>query len=131
MERFTTIFLYILFLFFTAHSVGLLFFYEWSKYPFFLPSGLTEEYVVTFRERTVMPATFVTIIYFLYRYFSGKNPTSPIWPVYVIFTSWTLCMFIGFFTIEFTITYLMVFIISLFTTLLVRRAHNKRKNEIF
>ena len=131
MERFTTIFLYILFLFFAAHSVGLLFFYEWFKYPFFLPSGLTEEYVVVFRERTVMPATFVTIIYFLYRYFSGKNPTSPIWPVYVIFTSWTLCMFIGFFTIEFTITYLVVFIISLFTTLLVRRAHNKRKNEIF
>ena len=131
MERFTTIFLYILFLFFTVHSVGLLFFYEWFKYPFFIPSGLTEEYVVTFRERTVMPATFVTIIYFLYRYFSGKNPTSPIWPVYVIFTSWTLCMFIGFFTIEFTITYLVVFIISLFTTLLVRRAHTKRKNEIF
>ena len=131
MDRFTTIFLYILLVFFAAQSVGILFFYEWFKHPFFLPTGITEEYVVSFRERTVIPAIFVTIIYFLYRYLSGRNPTSPIWPVYVIFTSWTFCMSIGFFTIDFTITYLVIFIISLFTTLLVRRAHNKRKNEIF
>ena len=46
MDRFTTIFLYVLLVFFAAQSVGILFFYEWFKYPFFLPTGITEEYVM-------------------------------------------------------------------------------------
>ena len=36
------------------------------------------------RTRTIQPAFYLTAAYFLLRHFLGKNPTSTIWPVFLI-----------------------------------------------
>ena len=76
-------------------------------------------------------AFFFTMIYFIFRYFSGKNPTSPLWPIYVIAVSLVITQIIGFITfLPLTQITIQFFIITLFIGFIARQGHNKRKNEI-
>ena len=66
-----------------------------ASFPF---SGLTSEEMNLWRLKTINPAIFLTVSYFIYRYFAGLNPTSTIWPVYVVCMFFCLTQFVGFFT---------------------------------
>jgi len=59
-----------------------LFFYD--QFPIaFLATEFNQDQMDEYRARVLLPAFFLTLNYFIFRYFSGKNPTSPLWPIYV------------------------------------------------
>jgi hypothetical protein len=62
-------------------ATALIFFSEWVAV--FPGTSFTPEQMAIWRNRTVIPAFYLTLCYFIYRFFSGKNPTSPIWPLYI------------------------------------------------
>tara|TARA_Y100000817_G_C16408272_1_gene346331 strand:+ start:129 stop:521 length:393 start_codon:yes stop_codon:yes gene_type:complete len=130
MDRLTNIFLIFASLWIAVQAVGLIFFYDLFDVPYFA-INFNPEILNEFRHRTVMPAFYITLLYFVVRYFSGRNPTSPIWPIFVAYSAWTLTLFISFFTIGIHTINVTFFIITIIGIILVRRAHNKRKNEIF
>tara|TARA_B100000614_G_scaffold211590_1_gene194862 strand:- start:530 stop:922 length:393 start_codon:yes stop_codon:yes gene_type:complete len=130
MDRLTNIFLIFASLWIAVQAVGLIFFYDLFDVPYFA-INLDSEILNEFRHRTVMPAFYITLLYFVVRYFSGRNPTSPIWPIFVAYSAWTITLFISFFTIGIHTINVTFFIITIIGIILVRRAHNKRKNEIF
>ena len=84
------------------------------------------------RTRTIQPAFYLTAAYFLLRHFLGKNPTSTIWPVFLILLFFTITQMFLFFDnpYKFGIPGIFAFIVSIFVTLFVRLSHSKRKNEI-
>ena len=84
------------------------------------------------RTRTIQPAFYLTAAYFLLRHFLGKNPTSTIWPVFLILLFFTITQMFLFFDnpYKFGIPGILAFTVSIFVTLFVRMSHSKRKNEI-
>ena len=61
----------------------------------------------------------------------GKNPTSALWPIYVISVSLLITHITGFITfMPLTKDPIMMFFICLFVSFVARAGHNKRKNEI-
>ena len=84
------------------------------------------------RTRTIQPAFCLTAAYFLLRHFLGKNPTSTIWPVFLILLFFTITQMFLFFDnpYKFGIPGILAFTVSIFVTLFVRMSHSKRKNEI-
>jgi hypothetical protein len=84
------------------------------------------------RTRTVQPAFYMTASYFILRHFIGKNPTSTLWPVFLILLFFTLTQSLLFFdkSYKFGVPGIGMFIVSIFVTLLVRLSHTKRKKEI-
>lgn len=84
------------------------------------------------RTRTIQPAFYLTAAYFLLRHFLGKNPTSTIWPVFLILLFFTITQIFLFFDnpYKFGIPGIFAFTVSIFVTLFVRLSHSKRKNEI-
>ena len=107
-----------------------LFFYD--QFPIaFLAGNFNQDQMDEIRARVLLPAFFLTLIYFIFRYFSGKNPTSPLWPIYVIAVSLVITQIVGFITfLPLTQTTIQFFIITLFIGFIARQGHNKRKNEI-
>jgi len=130
MDRLTNIFLVIASTWIVIQSIGLVFFYNSFAVPYFAVN-VDPELLNEFRHRTVMPAFYLTMLYFVVRYFSGRNPTSPIWPIFVAYSAWTLTLLISFFTMGIHTISVVFFIITTLGIVLVRWAHNKRKNEIF
>ena len=130
MDRLTNIFLVIASIYIGVQAIGLIFFYDLFEVPYF-SVNTDPELLNEFRHRTVMPAFYLTMLYFVVRYFSGRNPTSPIWPIFVAYSAWTLTLFISFFTMGIHTISVVFFIITTLGIVLVRWAHNKRKNEIF
>ena len=107
-----------------------LFFYDQLPIAF-LAGNFNQDQMDEYRARVLLPAFFLTLIYFIFRYFSGKNPTSPLWPIYVIAVSLVITQIIGFITfLPLTQTTIQFFIITLFIGFIARQGHNKRKNEI-
>ena len=108
-----------------------LFFYD--QFPIaFLASSLSLEEMNEYRARVLLPAFYLTLVYFIFRYLLGKNPTSPIWPIYVISVSFAITQIIAFLTfLPLTSETIRMFIITLFISFVARQGHNKRKNEIF
>ena len=90
-----------------------------------------EELLSEYRQRVLVPTLFLTVLYFVFRYFRGKNPTSPLWPVYVTLWSWLVCNLIALSWISSVKGLLLALGINITMLLIVRSAHNKRKNEIF
>ena len=92
---------------------------------------LSREQLNEFRTRTVRPSLFLTCAYFIFRYFRGKNPTTTIWPVYVVFASYSFVQIIAMFTMP-VISFLMIIglSLSLFITAMLRIAHNKRQKQV-
>ena len=96
----------------------------------FLLLGLSADELESLRTKTVRPMLYLTGIYFIFRYFTGKNPTSTVWPVYVMFASFTFVQFIAFFTSPFSVSLIISFLLSLFATVILRIAHNRRQKDV-
>ena len=130
MERLIKYSLIIAGLYTASRTVIHLFFYDQLPVAF-LASEFNQEEMSEYRARVILPAFFLTLNYFIYRHFSGKNPTSPLWPIYVISISFVITQIIGFITfLPFTRDTITMFVITLFMCFVVRQGHNKRKNEI-
>ena len=131
MERLIKYSLLIAGLYTAMRTVIHLFFYDQLPVAF-LATDFNQEQMSEYRARVILPAFFLTLNYFIYRHFSGKNPTSPLWPIYVISVSFVITQIIGFITfLPFSRDTITMFVITLFMCFIVRIGHNKRKNEIF
>ena len=107
-----------------------LFFYDQLPIAF-LATEFNQDQMDEYRARVLLPAFFLTLNYFILRYFSGKNPTSPLWPIYVISVSLIITHIIGFITfMPLSKDPLIMLFICLFVCFIARAGHNKRKNEI-
>ena len=84
------------------------------------------------RTRTIQPAFYLTASYFILRHFLGRNPTTTLWPVFLIFLFFTLTQALLFFDrpYKFGIPGITMFAASIFVTLFIRLSHSKRKKEI-
>lgn len=112
-------------------TVIALFFYDQLPIAF-LATEFNQDQMDEYRARVLLPAFFLTLNYFIFRYFSGKNPTSPLWPIYVIGISLLITQIIGFITfMPFTQDTITMFFVTLFISFVARLGHNRRKNEIF
>ena len=123
------------------YSLGLMFvfFSSMSFFMIFIPEAIlvfpgsswTTEEMSEWRLRTIMPAFYLTICYFIYRYFSGRNPTSSIWPILIAIFFFMLTQIISLVNNYFSWVQLLSLAITIGVVLLLREAHNRRKNEIF
>ena len=103
-------------------------FFDYQNFP---GSGLTVEELSNWKSRTIDSTLYLTLLYFIYRYFVGKNPTSTIWPVYVITISFSFTQFIALFTFEKINLFMIInLLITVFAVVIFRTAHNRRKKEI-
>ena len=97
----------------------------------FLATEFNQDQMDEYRARVLLPAFFIALNYFILRYFSAKNPTSPLWPIYVISVSLIITHIIGFITfMPLSKDPLIMLFICLFVCFIARAGHNKRKNEI-
>jgi len=130
MERLVKYSLILVGLYTAMRTLIALFFYDQLPIAF-LATEFNQDQMDEYRARVLLPAFFLTLNYFIFRYFSGKNPTSPLWPIYVISVSLLLTHIIGFITfMPLTKDPIIMFLISLFICFVARAGHNKRKNEI-
>ena len=130
MERLIKYSLILVGLYTAMRTLIALFFYDQLPIAF-LATEFNQDQMDEYRARVLLPAFFLTLNYFIFRYFSGKNPTSPLWPIYVISVSLLITHIIGFITfMPLTKDPIIMFLISLFICFVARAGHNKRKNEI-
>ena len=130
MERLVKYSLILVGLYTAMRTLIALFFYDQLPIAF-LATEFNQDQMDEYRARVLLPAFFLTLHYFIFRYFSGKNPTSPLWPIYVISVSLLITHIIGFITfMPLTKDPIIMFLISLFICFVARAGHNKRKNEI-
>ena len=130
MERLVKYSLILVGLYTVMRTLIALFFYDQLPIAF-LATEFNQDQMDEYRARVLLPAFFLTLNYFIFRYFSGKNPTSPLWPIYVISVSLLITHIIGFITfMPLTKDPIIMFLISLFICFVARAGHNKRKNEI-
>jgi uncharacterized membrane protein YfhO len=94
-------------------------------------SDWSAEQMSEWRLRTILPAFYLTICYFIYRYFSGRDPTSTVWPILIIIFFFMLTQIISLFNNYFSWVQLLSLTLTILVFLLLREAHNRRKNEIF
>jgi len=94
-------------------------------------SSWTSEQMSEWRLRTLLPAFYLTICYFIYRYFSGRNPTSTVWPILIIIFFFMITQIISLFNNYFSWVQFLSLFLTVLVFLLLREAHNRRKNEIF
>ena len=130
MERLIKYSLILVGLYTTLRIFIALFFYDQLPIAF-LATEYNQDQMDEYRARVLLPAFLLTLNYFILRYFSGKNPTSPLWPIYVISISLILTHIIGFITfMPLSKDPIIMFFICLFICFVARAGHNKRKNEI-
>ena len=130
MERLVKYSLILVGLYTAIRTLIALFFYDQLPIAF-LATEFNQYQMYEYRARVLLPAFFLTLNYFLFRYFAGKNPTSPLWPIYVISVSLLITHIIGFITfMPLTKDPIIMFLFSLFICFVARAGHNKRKNEI-
>ena len=114
--------------FFLGMAILRIVFFEYQNFP---GSGLSVEELSNWKSRTIDPTMYLTLLYFIYRYFVGKNPTSTIWPVYVVAICFSFTQFVALFTFDkinlFMLTNLLITVAAVF---IFRIAHNRRKKEI-
>ena len=131
MEKLTKILLIIIAIYLAFQTVSLLFLYERFAVPL-QTTNFTLEEMQTYRARTLIPAFLLTLLYFIYRYFSGKNPTSALWPIYVALIAFLISQCIGFVTyLPINYDSMAMFVATCIMLFVVRKAHQTRKNEIF
>jgi len=114
--------------FFLVMAILRIVFFDYENFP---GSGFSIEELSSWKSRTIDPTMYLTLLYFIYRYFIGKNPTSTIWPVYVVTICFSFTQFIALFTFDkinlFMIINLLITVAAVF---IFRIAHNRRKKEI-
>jgi hypothetical protein len=131
MEKMIKYSLVLIALYTALRTIVALFFYDQAPIAF-LASEFDQDQMDEYRARVLLPAFFLTLNYFIFRYFSGKNPTSPLWPIYVIGVSLMITQVIGFITfMPFTQDTITMFFVTLFISFVAREGHNRRKNDIF
>ena len=131
MEKLIKYSLVLIALYTALRTIVALFFYDQAPIAF-LASEFDQDQMDEYRARVLLPAFFLTLNYFIFRYFSGKNPTSPLWPIYVIGVSLMVTQVIGFITfMPFTQDTITMFFVTLFISFVAREGHNRRKNDIF
>ena len=124
----TTIILIVLFVFFV--TLSLFFIIDPNLISIFPGAGFTEQEMYEWRLRTIIPSLYLTICYFIYRFFAGKNPTSTLWPIYIVITSFAITQFIAFFFMGISITQVVSFLITIATAFALRMADLKRSRQI-
>ena len=131
MGKSINVLLVIVAIYLAARAMVAMFFYDQLPIPFIVTEFNLDQ-INEYRARVLLPGFFITLIYFIFRFFSGKNPTSVLWPIYVSTISLVITHIIGFFVfLPFTKDTIIMFLITLFICLVARVGHNKRKNEIF
>ena len=131
MEKLIKYSLVLIALYTALRTIVALFFYDQAPIAF-LASEFDQDQMDEYRARVLLPAFFLTLNYFIFRYFSGKNRTSPLWPIYVIGVSLIVTQVIGFITfMPFTQDTITMFFVTLFISFVAREGHNRRKNDIF
>ena len=128
MDLTTKVILIVLFVFFA--TLSLFFIIDPNLISVFPGAGFTEEEMYEWRLRTIIPSLYLTICYFIYRFFAGKNPTSTLWPIYIVITSFAITQFIAFFFMGISITQIICFLITIGTTFALRMADLKRSRQI-
>ena len=95
-------------------------------------TGFNPMLMAEWRTRTIQPAFYMTASYFILRHFLGKNPTSTLWPVFLILLFFSITQSLLFIEkpYKFGVPGIAMFVVSIFVTILVRLSHAKRKNEI-
>ena len=89
MERLIKYSLILIGLYTAMRTLIALFFYDQLPIAF-LATEFNQDQMDEYRARVLLPAFFLTLNYFIFRYFFGKNPTSPLWPISVSYTHLTL-----------------------------------------
>ena len=131
MGKLINVLLLIVAIYLAARSIIGMFFYDQLPIPFII-SEFNLDQINEYRARVLLPGFFITLIYFIFRFFSGKNPTSVMWPIYVSTISLVITHIIGFLVfLPFTKDTIIMFLLTLLICLIARIGHNKRKNEIF
>jgi len=131
MNRFAKYSLIFIAIYFALRVIISLFFYDQLPIAL-LASEFTQDQMDQYRARVIIPAFFLTCIYFTGRYLAGKSPTSTVWPLYVVSISLLITHIIGFITfMPFSQDPITMFVLTLWAFFVTRRAHNQRKNEIF
>ena len=120
--------LIILFVFFA--TLSLFFIIDPNLISVYPGAGFTEETMYEWRLRTIIPSLYLTICYFIYRYFAGKNPTSTLWPIYIVITSFVITQFVAIFFMGITIAQIFCFIVTIGTAVVLRLADLKRSRQI-
>ena len=128
MDLTTKVILIVLFMFFG--TLSLFFIVNPNLVSVFPGLGFTKEVMYEWRLRTIIPALYLTICYFIYRFFAGRNPTTTLWPIYIVITSFVITQFIAFFFMSITIVQIICFLISLGTAFSLRMADLKRSRQI-
>ncbi len=128
MDLTTKFILIVLFVFFA--TLSLFFITDPNLISIFPGAGFTEQEMYEWRLRTIIPSLYLTICYFIYRFFAGKNPTSTLWPIYIVITSFAITQFISFFIIGISITQVVSFLITIATAFALRMADLKRSRQI-
>ena len=128
MDSTTKVILIVLFVFFAP--LYLFFIIDPNLISIFPGAGFTEQEMYEWRLRTIIPSLYLTICYFIYRFFAGKNPTSTLWPIYIVITSFAITQFIAFFLMGFSIAQVICFLITIGTAFALRMADLKRSRQI-
>ena len=128
MDLTTKVILIVLFVFFA--TLSLFFIIDPNLISVFPGAGFTEEEMYEWRLRTIIPSLYLTICYFIYRFFAGKNPTSTLWPIYIVITSFAITQFIAFFFMGISITQVICFLMTICTAFALRIADLKRSRQI-
>ena len=129
MTRFIKISLGLMFVFFSVMSFFMIFIPEAIKV--FPGSNWSLEEMAEWRLRTILPAFYLTICYFIYRYFSGRNPTSTIWPILIVISFFMITQIISLFNNFFSWIQILILLTTSIVFLVLRQAHKIRKTEIF
>ena len=128
MDLTTKVILIVLFVFFATLSLFLII--DPNLISIFPGAGFTEQEMYEWRLRTIIPSLYLTICYFIYRFFAGKNPTSTLWPIYIVIASFAIIQFIAFFFMGISITQVVCFLITIATAFALRMADLKRSRQI-
>ena len=128
MDLTTKVILIVLFMFFG--TLSLFFIVNPNLVSVYPGLGFTKEVMYEWRLRTIIPALYLTICYFIYRFFAGRNPTTTLWPIYIVITSFVITQFIAFFFMSITIAQIICFLISLGIAFSLRMADLKRSKQI-
>ena len=128
MDLTTKVILIVLFVFFAAFS--LFFIIDSNLNSVFPGADFTGQEMYEWRLRTIIPSLYLTICYFIYRFFAGKNPTPTLWPIYIVINSFSITQFIAFFFMGILITQVICFLITIGTAFTLSMADLKRSRQI-
>ena len=131
MEKLIKFSLVVIAIFYTFNMFMLMFMYQ-SNPVSTLTLNWTLEEMTEYRARVIIPAFYLTVLYFIYRYFAGKNPTSAIWPMQVSLVSLIITQVVGFIVfLPFSFDAVIILTITTVMLMIINKAHKHRKNEIF